>query len=291
MFVQQNTIKALKSYFHRELKDVFSNGEINFIVRESLLKRLGLSPADLLLADQQLISESDLLYFRTIVKRLQNQEPFQYILGATQFYGLTLKTDRRALIPRPETEELVAWLTKSYDPNQSLQMADICCGSGCIALSLKSYFQQATVYAVDFSDEALDLTQENAEALHLELKIKKVNVLQDDHFECMNENEFDCWISNPPYITEEEKKRMSSNVLQFEPHMALFVSNNDPLQFYKAIATNALKYLKKQGLLFFELNQFYANQTVDFLQTLGFVNIELRKDLQGKNRMLKAQKV
>ena len=289
MFVKTNTIKAVKAYFKERLIGFFTESEIKFMLKEAVIERLKLSSTEYLLCDEQLLSESDLLFFRSIVKRLLNNEPFQYVIGKTEFFGLEIKTDKRALIPRPETEELVQWVTESIQKDKTYQIADICTGSGCIALGLRSYFENSIITATDFSLDALELTKENSANLNLPLTILQIDATTSNEFE-LSINSFDCWVSNPPYIPINDKIKMEKNVLEFEPEMALFVENEDPLLFYREIGKNALVHLKPAGLLFFELHEDLAKETMQLIMGLGFVNIELRKDLQGKDRMLKAQK-
>ena len=293
MFVQTNSIKSIKNYFKDKLSGMFSESEIKLIGNQVICIRLSLSHADLIGIDDKLLSESDLLYFRSIVKRLLNQEPFQYIIGNAHFYGLELKSDSRALIPRPETEELIEWIKESYRNTPIHSIADICTGSGCIALSLKSIYLNSSVLAVDVSIEALSLAKENSLLTKLDIELQKFDATNE--LEYLNnpyliENSFDCWVSNPPYIPELEKKDMSDNVLQFEPHLALFVPDNDALLFYKVISKMAKRFLKSNGLLFFEIHENLSNEVVILLEELGFLEIEIRTDLQGKNRMVKAQK-
>ncbi len=290
MFVQTNTIQAVKAYFKNRLNSQFTESELNFMLKEAIIQRLKISRADYLLCDQEFLSESDLLYFRSIVKRLMDQEPFQYIIGVTEFYGLELITDSRALIPRPETEELVQWITQQYNGSDSLQIADICTGSGCIALALKLQFKNASVLATDFSQSAVDLANENAKLVGLEIETILLDATTNNPIPGKKENLFDCWVSNPPYIPISDQLEMADNVLKFEPHMALFVENNDPLIFYRKISENAHLYLKSGGKLFFEIHERFATETIAVLENFGFVNIQLRKDLQGRDRMLQGQK-
>ena len=290
MFVQTNTIQAVKAYFKNRLNSQFTESELNLMLKEAIIQRLKISRADYLLCDEQLLSESDLLFFRSVVKRLLNQEPFQYIIGTTEFYGLELTTDSRALIPRPETEELVQWISEEYDISKFIQIADICTGSGCIALALKSHFKNASVLATDFSQSAIDLANENAKLVGLEIETVLLDATTNNPIPGKKENSFDCWVSNPPYIPISDQIEMADNVLKYEPHMALFVENNDPLIFYRKISENALVYLKSGGKLFFEIHERFAIETMALLEDLGFVNIQLRKDLQGRDRMLQGQK-
>ena len=290
MFVQTNTIQAVKSYFKERLQHHFSESELKFMFKEAVMVRLNLTASEYVLSDSNLLSESDLLFFRSVVKRLLSNEPFQYVMGKTVFFGLEIATDSRALIPRPETEELVDWITQEFPKNSSLLIADVCTGSGCIALALKSYFLNATVFATDISQEALQLTQENAKQLNLSVKTVLSDAKTPDSAVSSQLHQSDFWVSNPPYIPMKDKSEMLENVLTFEPHLALFVADDDPLIFYREIGKNALLNLKSGGKLFFEIHEDLSVETADLLKGIGFVNIEMRKDLQGKLRMIKAEK-
>lgn len=291
MFVSSNSVIEIKAYFKKQLMNLFSDSEIKQISNHAIKTRLKLSQADLILADDVRLSESDLLYFRSIVKRLQANEPMQYVFGDTEFYGLTMKCDSRALIPRPETEELVAWILediKKDTPIEGLQILDMCTGSGCIALALKSQLKNATVSAFDWSQEALDLTNENSQNLKLALNIQKLDALSDFNSWDFETASFDVWVSNPPYIPLKEKNLMESNVLDFEPEMALFVENDSALIFYDNIGRAARLFLKSGGVLYYELNENYASETKQLMEEIGFISVEIKVDLQGKKRMLKA---
>ena len=294
MFVQTNSVQSIREYFKSRLENMFSDNEIKIIGNEVICQRLKLSPSDLIGLNDQLLSESDLLFFRSVVKRLLNNEPFQYIVGNAHFYGLELISDKRALIPRPETEELVEWVKEVYvNNNKGLTIVDFCTGSGCIALALKSVFSDSKIYATDISSEALQLAKENAAKTGLDIEFRQFSALDEVDYEQKANfqlESFDCWVSNPPYIPEEEKKLMAENVLEFEPHLALFVPNEKALVFYDKIAQMAIKYLKSNGNLFFEIHENLANETKVLLEKIGFQNIEIRKDLQGKDRMIKAVK-
>jgi release factor glutamine methyltransferase len=222
------------------------------------------------------------------VKRLQVNEPFQYILGETTFCDLTLICDSRALIPRPETEELVAWISELLNLNFII---DVCSGSGCIALGLKSRFPNARVFGVDVSEVANELAQANAQRNHLPVEFFKADVLEINSEFWKYLDAVDVIVSNPPYITCKEIEQMNPNVLDYEPHLALFVPNDSAIIFYERIAMLGLQKLNQNGFLFFELNPDFADQVIEMLKILGFSNIELKNDLQGKKRMLKAQKV
>lgn len=294
MFVQTNTVKSIRSYFKARLSEKFSENEIKLIGNEVICSRLGLSKTEIVGINEQFLSESDLLHFRSIVKRLLNNEPFQYVVGNTFFYDLELKCDARALIPRPETEELVDWIKESFSKINPIYFADICTGSGCIGLSLKSIFPDSKIIAADFSNDALLLAKENSDALSLDLEFLQFDATIEKEYTIIDsdlEGKFDCWVSNPPYIPTLEKDLMAKNVLEFEPHIALFVSDNDPVLFYRVISKMANKYLKPKGLLFFEIHENLSIQVMEVLKNDGFANVEIRKDLQGKNRMMKAEKM
>jgi release factor glutamine methyltransferase len=290
MFVQNNSIRAAKAYMQDRLTEHFSATELRQIIRESICKRLKLSLSDYMLSDDHLLSESDLLYLRSIVKRLLNNEPFQYIIGSTQFCNLEIKTDARALIPRPETEELAHWISMHFNASQDLKVWDLCTGSGCIALALKHMNPTWELLGMDLSSQAIDLSNENAKALDLEVHFRVGDVLKLESLTQFEDDSVDCIVSNPPYIPESDREQMQMNVLQHEPEMALFVSDPEPLIFYRSIGFSAMRYLKSKGLVFFEIHEGLGEKTMELMRDIGFVNIELRKDLQGKNRMLMLQK-
>lgn len=288
MFVKENTIAATRAYFKDRLQNQFSESELKSMWKQLICRRFDWSDSEFLLASENRLSESDLLFVRSFVKRLQANEPFQYILGETTFCDLTILCDSRALIPRPETEELVAWISELSEVNS---VVDICSGSGCIALGLKSRVPNALVFGVDVSEDANELAQRNALRNELSVEFFKADALDINSKFWKNLDSVDVIVSNPPYITHEEIKRMNTNVLEYEPHLALFVPNDSPIIFYDCIARIAAEKLTNHGFLFFELNPDFADQVIEMLKNIGFQNIELKIDLQGKNRMLKAQKV
>ena len=256
---------------------------------------LGISPTEQLTSNALILTEPQVSTLKGITARLLNKEPFQYILGEVEFYNLSLKIDPRALIPRPETEELVDWIVKDYKDSAS-HVLDVCSGSGCIALALSDCFDNAQVLALESSEGAVMLSQENATALKLPAEFRQLDVLNKKELELFLKNKtasnglFDVVVSNPPYIPFKEKEMMDSVVLEHEPELALFVSDEDPLLFYKAIAGAVLPYLSTNGSLYFECHYIYLDKTRELLLSLGFNTVEKRKDLQGKWRMLKAQK-
>ena len=289
MFVTDNTLSSAKNYFFDRLAAIFSPTELKSMWTQIICKRMNWSTSDLLLNQQERLSESDLLYVRGFVKGLLNHEPFQYLLGETEFFGLSISCDARALIPRPETEELVEWIIESTrDPKRII---DVCSGTACISLALKSKFRNALVQALDFSRDALNLGEENALKLQLDIEVIHEDALNFSVAFLSQELKYDVIVSNQPYIPNNERMTMSKHVLEHEPEMALFVDDVDPIIFYKEIIKLADKKLVKGGLLFFELHESFGNEVKECIQLFGFEEIEIRNDLQGKSRMLKAQKV
>jgi release factor glutamine methyltransferase len=210
--------------------------------------------------------------------------PIQYILGETEFYGLPFYVNESVLIPRPETEELVDWIQKENYKSAELNILDIGTGSGCIAIALRHEFPSSTVDAFDVSEKALETAKQNATHNKLEVNFKAVDILNAPAFN----KKWDIIVSNPPYITENEKDTILSNVLDHEPHLALFVPDNDPLLFYREIAFFAQQYLTPAGKLYFEINRNAGNHTLELLTGMGYRDVELRKDISGNDRMVRA---
>lgn len=289
MFVQDNSLSATQIYFSNQLQALFSEREVKTMFEALIKLRLKWSSADLLLHHDARLSESDLLFIRSAVKRLLLHEPFQYVIGNTEFYGLSINCAPGALIPRPETEELVDWILEELKGKES-KILDIGTGSGCIALALKKSTSKSKVWGLDLSETALNIAKENAIALGIEVGFFLHDILSNQPLEFENKF-FDVIVSNPPYIPMNEQITMQQNVLQFEPHEALFIPDHDPLLFYRVIATKSQILIKNEGTLYFEIHEDFAAQVEVLLADLGFINIELRKDLQGKSRMIKAQRV
>jgi len=289
MFVANNSGKSVRLYMKQRLESQFTENEIRFFFREAILKRFQLSPSELLLSDEIKFSESDLLYIRSIVKRLLSNEPFQHIIGHTHFYGLKIHCTKDALVPRPETEELVDWIVQSFKDTPDI-MIDLCTGSGCIALALKTHFSKSNVIATDISKPALNLAMHNAKQIDCEVNFIEHSILEEDFKGKFSFESVDLVVSNPPYIPHKESVGMAQNVVGFDPHVALFVPDNDPLLFYREISLKSFPILRKDGMLFFEIHELYGNEVVDLLKEIGYKSIELRKDLQGKDRMIKALK-
>jgi release factor glutamine methyltransferase len=252
----------------------------------SVQHRFQWTRASFLLNKQEIISDAYKAYFLEILSQLKASKPIQYILGETDFYGHTFRVNPAVLIPRPETEELVKWVLDSVSmPNPSI--LDIGTGSGCIAISLKIVLPEADVVALDISADALALAKENAALHKAEVRFIKKDVLLIQPTDLATT--FDVVVSNPPYIALSEKVSMKANVLANEPHLALFVPNTNPLIFYEHIASVAQERLKLGGFLFFEINERFGTEVMELLVKKGFKQVELRQDLGGKDRMVKAQ--
>ncbi len=281
-------LKTYKATFLQELSSLYDAKEIEsffFIVLEHYhqMKRI-----DLALNPDVAIDAEQLAYWNTILAELKKQKPIQYIIGATEFFGLPFLVDENTLIPRPETEELVEWIiqsTKSEVQNTKLKIVDIGTGSGCIAISLAKNLPNAQVAAIDVSEKALAIAKKNAEINKVTIDFICENVLQLSTFN-FRFSTFDIIVSNPPYVRNLEKVEIKSNVLDYEPHLALFVDDDDPLLFYRKIAELAQKNLSENGKLYFEINQYLGNETVDLLQKMGFKEIVLKQDVYGNDRMI-----
>jgi len=289
MFVQQNTIQALFDYVKKKLTGAFSENEIRNMYKILICFRLKWADSEYLLNQDKRLSESDLLFVRTCINRLLKNEPFQYIIGETEFFGLKFKCNSNALIPRPETEELVADVLKTMAHFGNPKIADLCTGSGCIGISLAKKLSGAKIVLTDISEEAIQLAESNAKLNEVKAECLIEDLFSDSAFKGWETNSFDCWVSNPPYIPFKEKSEMEENVLGYEPHIALFVQDLNPILFYQEIITQAKLYLKKNGWLFFEIHPDFSAEIVSYFNKYGFVNIELMKDLQGRIRMLKGQ--
>ncbi|RYU92295.1 peptide chain release factor N(5)-glutamine methyltransferase [Mucilaginibacter terrigena] len=286
------TIKDVFLNFQQGLIEVYDTREIESIALLVLEEITGTSRAQIKAFPEDDVPGEALEKIQSILDELKTGKPVQYILGSTEFYGLNFLVNPATLIPRPETEELVEWVLESQKSKvkskKSVSILDIGTGSGCIAISIKKNLPDAVVTAIDISADALHTARQNAVINDVE-----VSFIQDDilntKFE-MGNSKFDIIISNPPYVTLEDKLRMHQNVTNFEPHTALFVPAHDPLVFYKAIADYALTRLNKNGLLFLEINESFGKETADLLTVKGFTRIELRKDMSVKDRMVKAVK-
>ncbi|RXP63518.1 peptide chain release factor N(5)-glutamine methyltransferase [Lutibacter sp. HS1-25] len=276
-----------KKQFYLDLSELYPETEIQSFFNLLIDFRLHLSRIEIALQPNFEIQKEDLTFLQKSILDLKKHIPIQYIIGVTEFYGLPFLVNEHVLIPRPETEELVSWIIESLkieNRNSKVHILDIGTGSGCIPISLAKKLSNATVSAIDISVEALKTAKNNAQ-------LNKVDVffIEKDILNTVELPEtFDIIVSNPPYVRELEKTQMHENVLAHEPHLALFVKNENPLLFYDKIAELAKKHLSKNGNLYFEINQYLGNETVELLKQKGFTNIELRKDIFGADRMIKA---
>jgi release factor glutamine methyltransferase len=304
-------IKSLKTYFFTELQTIQEDSEIEsffFILTEFLhnLKRIDVS-----LHPDFEVSETDLEKWKTLISELKTEKPIQYITGEAWFYGLRFEVNENTLIPRPETEELVEWIVESQkskvksqkskvksqkskveylniQKSNNLTILDIGTGSGCIPITLKKEIPYSFVYAIDISEKALETARKNAFDNQVEVNFVHQDILKSSNLQISKSSNllFDIIVSNPPYVRNLEKQEIKKNVLDYEPHLALFVDDSDALLFYRKIAQLALKSLAPNGKLFFEINQYLGKETVELVEQLGFKNIELRKDFMGNYRMI-----
>ncbi len=236
------------------------------------------------------VSTEQKMTFENWLDQLWTEKPIQYILGETEFRGLRFFCSPSALIPRPETEELVELIVTEFNTSAELKILDLCTGTGCIAICLQKELKKSKVIALDYFEDVIALAQLNNAENSTSVNFEIVNVLSESEMRKYGTEDYDIWVSNPPYIPEKEKIEMSANVLDYEPPAALFVEDLDPLIFYRQIAANAQKGLKSGGQLFFEIHENFGQETIALLQSLDFVNVDLHKDLQGKERMISAQK-
>ncbi|MBC5864452.1 peptide chain release factor N(5)-glutamine methyltransferase [Flavobacterium turcicum] len=280
-------IRDYRAYFIQESTPICSAEEAEsffYIILEDLqqLKRV-----DLALNPDLSLSEEQLNKWNAYLSQLKLEIPVQYVLGKTNFFGLDFEVNPAVLIPRPETEELVDWIIESQketSKDQNLRIIDIGTGSGCIAISLAKNIPNAQVTALDVSVDALATAQKNAQNNKVDVVFKNQNILETNDLQ----EQFDVIVSNPPYIRNLEKVEIKKNVLDYEPHLALFVENDNALIFYKKIAELAQKNLKPNGFLFFEINQYLGPEMIGMLQGLGFKNIILKKDIYGNDRMIRS---
>ena len=306
----------------RRLTGIYDSDEAKAIVRWVLDVRFGLSLTDIVCGKVDELSEKDLSELEGMMQRLEKAEPVQYVVGVAEFCGRMFHVAPGVLIPRPETAELCLWvkgvkeelegvkgeLKGQYSAieDEPYSILDIGTGSGCIAITLALEMEGAKVSAWDVSEKALSIAKKNAETLEadvtfehqdiLKLYLETQNILEGQNISLTSHlspltSKYDLIVSNPPYVCDKERTTMEKHVLEHEPHLALFVPDDDPLRFYRAIAHYAQKALKPQGLLYFELNPLYARETEALLQESGFAETEIKQDMFGKQRFLKAKKI
>ena len=276
--------KTYKKQFVDSLESLYGIEEAESFFYLILENKHQMKRIDLALNSNFDFSEEDILIWEKIKSRLLKEEPIQYILGSTHFMDLSFKVTPDVLIPRPETEELVEWIINESKNRTSLKILDIGTGSGCIAISLAHHLPNAEVFAIDVSAKALQMAKQNALLNHVEVHFLEIDILKAENLP----QQFDIIVSNPPYVRNLEKEEIKNNVLEHEPHLALFVDDFNALIFYKKIAELAIKNLNNNGQLFFEINQYLGREMVQLLEDLQFSNIELRKDIYGNARMTRA---
>ena len=293
------TIKQHRAHFNKSLKHLYPTSEIDSFFFLILEEYMGLKRIDIVLKSDFLIDKKSLNLLQIATKQLEQEIPIQYIIGKTEFFGLPFHVNKEVLIPRPETEELVEQVLKKVSliktcnssknetiKEKQLKVLDIGTGSGCIAISLKKQLPSSEVSALDVSNKALRVAKKNAFLNNVDINFVHQDILKTNDLDKL----YDVIISNPPYVRELEKKEIKNNVLNNEPHLALFVDNKNPLLFYNKIAELAKKFLIKNGQLHFEINQYLGKETIKLLAEKGFKNIQLKKDIFGNDRIISAFK-
>lgn len=279
-------LREIKTIYHQELDGIYPQEEIDAFFYEVITHFLGLERFVLALQPDLVVSKEEEQPLFEALAQLKLEKPLQYILGIAHFMDMEFKVNEHVLIPRPETEELVRWIISDCQIGSSrdLKVLDIGTGSGCIAIALAKHLHEARVYALDVSEEAIEVAQGNTQSNNVEVHFIHQDILKADIKE-----KFDIIVSNPPYVRESEKEEMKNNVKQFEPSQALFVPDDNPLLFYTAIVEFAKNQLAARGALYLETNQYLGKETRALLEAHNFLDIELRKDIFGNDRMLKGQ--
>jgi len=287
MNIRTNKISDIRQYYLKELSEIYQPQESAVFLDMLFEEFLGLSRTGRVLNPDKRATESEILKIHFAVKDLKRQRPIQYILKKTDFYGLPFFVDENVLIPRPETEELVEWIIReTAGAEPSINILDIGTGSGCIAVSLKLNLTSTDVWAMDISQEVLAVAKKNALSNHAEIHLLKHDIFSNSLPQ--NIPQFDLIVSNPPYVRNSEKQQMQKNVLNYEPALALFVPDEDPLKFYLAISEFSLNHLKPGGSLYLEINEAIATETAHLLESVRFSEIVIKKDIHDRDRMIKA---
>jgi len=289
-------LREFRIYFSTELSSIYPKTEIDTFFFLLIEEYLDLNRIDTVLNPDFKIGEEKLSLLKSALVRLKQEIPIQYIIGKTEFFGYPFLVDGNTLIPRPETEELVEWIIKEISNLKSLgatklSILDIGTGTGCIPISLAKNILNATISAIDVSAATLKIAKQNAVLNSVDINFIETDILKIASLNKLTQSQnilFDVIVSNPPYVRELEKVEIQNNVLENEPHLALFVSDENPLIFYDKIADFFKKHLSENGILFFEINQYLGKETITMLKQKGFQNIELRKDLFKNDRMIKA---
>ena len=295
MIMELMKLKEIQQTFHKELDAIYGIDEVNSFFYLLIEAFCDFSRMKLALDPGKTITKAEEEAIANAMQRLKDEEPIQYILGETEFYGLPFKVNENTLIPRPETEELVSLVLQNIknqkQNSKTYKILDIGTGSGCIAISLAKNVPNAKVYALDVSAKAIEKAKENAALNNVEVAFIEADILNEKSWGLkFSSLKFDIIVSNPPYVRNLEKQEMKPNVLQNEPHLALFVADDNPLQFYEAIAKFAVENLKPKGELYFEINEYLGAAMIALLEDNNFEDIELKQDIFRKDRMLKGMK-
>ena len=285
------TLNEARTVLSKELKNIYDSDELKNIADLVLEYVTGLPRMEQIRSKKPWLTCHELENLDTITERLKQSEPVQYVLGEAWFTGMKFKVNKNVLIPRPETEELVDWIVKELNvqystPNTQCSMLDVGTGSGCIPIALKQKLPQAKISAVDVCSEALFTATENAVALEAYVNFILLDFLQEEKWNELDT--YDVIVSNPPYVMQKEKDSMHKRVTSHEPSLALFVPDDDALIFYRKLADFSLLHLNTGGKLFVEINESLGKDVMDLFLSKGFAIVELRKDMQGKDRMIKA---
>jgi len=289
IFIPMKTLGSIRQQFLADLTPIYDQDEILSLFHITAEHLLNFPRLQISLKLQESLSESQSTEFSRILQQLQSGRPIQHIIGKAPFYGLEFIVSENTLIPRPETEELVDLIISENKSIRNLRIIDIGTGSGCIAISLKKNLKDAEVSAVDISTEAIEIAKQNAINNGIPVNFRCLDILEWD-LVFDEEEQFDIIVSNPPYVTQDEKDDMHHNVLQFEPHTALFVEDSAPLLFYDNIASCALKHLKTNGTLYFEINQYLSKETKDLLLKKGFSKVDILNDINSVPRMIRSSR-
>ena len=283
------TTGKFRNHFINLLEDLYPIEELKSFFYLLAEKYLNLSRINIALQLNNELTPEEQSSFYQAVDRLRIHEPIQYILGETEFFGMPIIVNKQVLIPRPETEELVSWIIEDVDKKETT-ILDIGTGSGCIAISLAKKLKSAVVSAIDISNKAIEVAKKNALINNVNVEFSRVDVLNfEDKLVLQDKwkSKFDIIVSNPPYVRMQEKKLMQLNVIDHEPDIALFVEDDDPLLFYRRISELSRQYLKHNGTLYLEINEYLGVEMEKMLNEAGFKHVELKKDMFGKNRMIK----
>ncbi|MBO7468657.1 MAG: peptide chain release factor N(5)-glutamine methyltransferase [Bacteroidales bacterium] len=293
MKTSSNLVRECRKYYASELETIYGSDEANALIMILLEHYFSLDRVKIAMNPELRLSESELLTLHFAVKELLTNKPVQYIIGETEFCGMRFFVDENVLIPRPETEEMVKKIASCRDKAclvpTGCDILDIGTGSGCIAISLAKLLTDSKVTAVDVSEKALNVARKNAKANEVNVRFILDDILNPQNPELID-NQYDIIVSNPPYVCESEKSEMRANVLDYEPSSALFVSDNDPLIFYRKILEFAQKTLKSSGEVWFEINEKFGNEMKNLCLAKGFKDVEIIKDFRERDRILKGSK-